>query len=122
MLGLGFGTMRAKLLEKTSFYKDVALQQMCKRTIEDDLSSAKVVVDCIDKFQKPIIVVSEGAMFSAEDRKGSLECLEANGIFPYPSFRRGAEVLKRLIERKHFLQKIQEKHGQHKAGRKAEGI
>jgi hypothetical protein len=70
------------------------------------------VVECIDSFQKPILVVSEGAIFSAEERKGSMEFLEANGVFPYPSFRRGAEVMKRLLERKKFLQKISEEQRQ----------
>jgi acyl-CoA synthetase (NDP forming) len=117
MLGLGFGSMRARLLEKTEFYKNPALRQMCDRTIEEDLNSARVVLECIERFQKPILVVSEGAMFSAEDRKGSLEILESNGIFPYPSFRRGAEVMKRLIERKQFLEKVSDERQIHSAAR-----
>jgi acetyltransferase len=112
MLGLGFGSTRTRLLEKTSFYSDPALREMCERTVEEDVNSARVVVECIDSFQKPILVVSEGAIFSAEERKGSMEFLEANGVFPYPSFRRGAEVMKRLIERKKFLQKISEEQRQ----------
>ncbi len=111
MLGLGFGSMRAKLLEKTPFYNDPALREMCNRTIEEDMNSARVVVEALDKFQKPILVVSEGALLSAEERKGSLAYLESNGVYPYPSFRRGAEVMKRLIERKEFLQKIQGEGG-----------
>lgn len=119
MLGMGFGTTRAKLLENTPFYNDPALQATCNRTIEEDLNSARVVVESIDRFQKPILVVSEGAMLSAEERKGSLQYLESNGVFPYPSFRRGAEAMKRLIERKQFLQKLSEGQRQ-TVGRKAE--
>ncbi|RJP17401.1 MAG: hypothetical protein C4520_16695 [Candidatus Abyssobacteria bacterium SURF_5] len=121
MLGMGFGTTRAKLLEKTAFYSDTALREMCNRTIEEDINSAKVVVECIDKFQKPILVVSEGAMFSAEDRKGSLEYLESQGVFPYPSFRRGVEATKRLIERRQFLLRVSQERRQDIGRQKAEG-
>ncbi len=106
LLGMGFASSRAKLLEKTHLYQDVALQKMCERVIEEDMNSARTVVECIDKFEKPVLVISEAATLSKEDRKGSLELIESEGVFPYPSFRRGATVMRRLIERQRFLQNI----------------
>lgn len=106
VLGMGFASNRAMLLKGTQFYNDPALQQMCERAIEEDMNSARAVIECIDSFHKPVLVVSEAATLSQEDRKGSLEHLESNGVFPYPNFRRAASVLKRMIERRRFLQKI----------------
>jgi hypothetical protein len=79
---------------------------MCERTIVEDMNSAHAVVECIEEFHKPVLVVSEAATLSAEERGGSLEFLESNGVYPYPSFRRGAKVMQRLIERQQFLKKV----------------
>ncbi|MBI5118959.1 CoA-binding protein [Candidatus Poribacteria bacterium] len=102
-LGMGFGSARAKLLKDTSLYQDPDVKKMCERSIEEDMNSARAVIECIDKFNKPVLVVSEAAVLSKEDRKGSLELLESNGVFPYPSFVRAARVMKCLVERQRFL-------------------
>jgi len=109
MLGMGIGSTRAKVLRNTRFYEIESVKNMCERAVEEEMNTARTVVECIKQFNKPLLVVSEAATFSKEDRKGALEFLESNGVFPYPSFRRAATVMKSLIERKQFLEKIHSK-------------
>ncbi|MBI4830731.1 MAG: CoA-binding protein [Candidatus Lindowbacteria bacterium] len=106
VLGMGFGSARARLLKDTSLYNDPEIKKMCERSITEDMNSARAIIDCIDKFNKPVLVVSEAATLSKDDRKGSLELLESNGVFPYPSFVRGARVMKCLVERQRFLKDL----------------
>ncbi|GAB4342819.1 MAG: acetate--CoA ligase II subunit alpha [Candidatus Abyssubacteria bacterium] len=105
MLGMGFGSHRANLLRGTPYYENTALKEMCERAIDEDMNVARTVVECLNTHHKPILVVSEGALLSKEERGESIVFLETNGVFPYPSFKRAAAVMKRLVERKQFLDK-----------------
>ena len=106
MIGLGLGSSRAKLLKETPLYEDPALREMGERSVEQEVDSARTVVDCLDTYKKPILVVSDSATLSNDNKTGALEILESNGIYPYPTFRRAATVMKHLIERQRFLEKI----------------
>jgi len=106
MLGIGLGSSRAKILKDTPFYENPDLQKMIERSIEDELNSVRTVVECVETFNKPLLVVSDAAIGTEKDKETALEILESNGIYPYPSFRRAAIVMRHLIERQQFLQKI----------------
>ena len=106
MLGIGLGSSRAKILKNTPFYDNPDLKKMVERSIEEELNSARTVVECIDTFNKPLLVVSDAAIAAEKQKESALEILESNGIYPYPSFRRAAIVMKHLIKRQQFLQRI----------------
>jgi acyl-CoA synthetase (NDP forming) len=106
MLGIGLGSSRAKVLKDTPFYENPDLKKMLERSIEEELNSVRTVVDCIDNFNKPLLVVSDAAIAADKQKESALEILESNGIYPYPSFRRAAIVMKHLMERHRYLQKI----------------
>jgi hypothetical protein len=106
MLGLGIGSSRAKILRETPFYEDPLLRDMCEKWIAEETNSVRTVVECIDQFKKPILIVSEVVTFPADERPASLEFLESNGIYPYPNFRRAGLVMKHLVDRRRFLQKF----------------
>ncbi|NQU07212.1 MAG: CoA-binding protein [Candidatus Abyssubacteria bacterium] len=106
MIGLGLGSSRAKLLKETPLYEDPALREMVERSVEQEVDSARTVVNCLDTYKKPILVVSDSATLSDDNKTGALEILESNGIYPYPTFRRAATVMKHLIERQRFLRKV----------------
>lgn len=79
---------------------------MVSRLLEEERKAAQTLVECLDTNNKPILVVSDSATLSKQDRIGAMEILEANGVYPYPSIRSAAVVMKRLIERREFLRKI----------------
>ena len=106
MLGIGLGASRQNALKGTPLENDSALDAMVGRLLEEEMKAAQTLVECIDSFKKPVLVVSDAAGLSKQDRKGALEILESNGIYPYPSIARAATVMKRLIERQEFLRKI----------------
>jgi hypothetical protein len=107
MLGMGIGSSRAKLLKETQFYEDPALREMCEQWVAEETNTIRTVVECIDNFKKPILVVSETVSFPREERSAALEFLESNGVFPYPNFRRAGLAMKRLVERQRFLKKVE---------------
>ena len=106
MLGIGLGSSRKKALEHGPLSDHGPLQEMVARLLEEEKKAAETLVECLDAHRKPILVVSDSAALSKPDRTGALEILEANGIYPYPSIRSAAVVMKRLIERREFLKKI----------------
>lgn len=105
MLGIGLGGSRKKALERGPLSEHKGLQDMVGGLIDGELKSAQTLVDCLDAFNKPILVVSDSATLSKQDRAGALEILESNGIYPYPGIGRAATVIKHLIEREEFLRK-----------------
>jgi acetyltransferase len=106
MLGIGLGGSRKKALEDGPLSGHKPLQEMVGRLLEEEKNSAQTLIECLDTYNKPILVVSDSATLSKADRTGALEILESNGIYPYPSIGHAATVMKRLIERQEFLQKI----------------
>jgi acetyltransferase len=106
MLGIGLGSSRQKAVKGTRFENDPGLVEMVSRLMKEEMSTAQTFVECLDTYKKPILVVSDNAHMSKQDRTGALEVLESNGIFPYQSIGRAATVMKHLIERQQFLQKI----------------
>jgi len=106
MLGIGLGSSREKALKGTPLYEDPALRDLIGRLLEEEKKSTQTLVECLDTFKKPILVVSDGATLSKQDRTGALEILESNGIYPYPGIARAATVMKHLVERQRFLRKI----------------
>ena len=106
MLGIGLGGSRKKAFEGTEFEEDPALMELVSRLIDEEMNTARTLVECLDAYKKPILVVSDSAGLSKRDRVGALEVLEANDIFPYLSIGRAATVMKRLIDRQQFLRKI----------------
>jgi acyl-CoA synthetase (NDP forming) len=105
MLGIGLGGSRKKALEAGPLSDHRPLQEMVSGLLEGEKNSAQTLIDCLDTYNKPILVVSDAATLSKQDRTGALEVLESNGIYPYPSIGHAATVMKRLIERQEFLQK-----------------
>jgi acyl-CoA synthetase (NDP forming) len=106
MLGIGLGSSRQKALRGTRFEEDAALMKMVGRLLEEEMNTARTFVECLDTYEKPILVVSDNANMSKQDRTGALEVLESNGVFPYQSIGRAATVMKHLMEREQFLRKI----------------
>jgi acetyltransferase len=106
MLGIGLGGSRKKALERGPLSGHKPLQEMVGRLLEEEKNAAGALVKCLDTYTKPILVVSDSATLSKQDRTGAVEILEANGVYPYPGIRSAAVVMKRLIERQEFLRKI----------------
>jgi acyl-CoA synthetase (NDP forming) len=106
MLGIGLGDSRRKALERGPLSDHEGLREMIARILDGEKKSAETLVECLDTFGKPILVVSDSATLSKQDRTGALEILEANGIYPYPDLGRAATVMKHLIERQEFLDKL----------------
>jgi hypothetical protein len=106
MLGIGLGGSRKKALERGPLSDHKPLQEMVGRLLEEEKNAASALVECLDTYTKPILVVSDSATLSRQDRTGAVEVLEANGVYPYPNIRSAAVVMKRLIERREFLRKI----------------
>ncbi len=106
MLGIGLGGSRKKVLTESPLYEDPAVKEMVSRLLEGEQESARTLIECLDAINKPILVVSDSATLSKQDRTGALEILEANGIYPYHNIARAATVMKHLVERQRFLRKI----------------
>ncbi len=106
MLGIGLGASRQKALKGSQFEGDATLMNMVSRLLSEEMNTARTLVESIDTYKKPILVVSDGANLSKHERTGALEVLESNGVFPYESIGRAATVMKHLIERQRFLKKI----------------
>lgn len=106
MLGIGLGGSRKKAIERGPLSEHQGLRDMVDRLLEQEHDSAHTLIECLDTYNKPILVVSDSATLSKQDRAGAVEILETNGVYPYPSIRGAAVVMKRLIERQEFLLKI----------------
>jgi acetyltransferase len=106
MLGIGLGSSRRKALEGTQFAENSALMEMVSRLIEEEMNTARTLVECRDSHTKPILVVSDAATMSKQERTGALEVLEASGVFPYHSIARAASVMKHLVDRQRFLREL----------------
>ena len=106
MLGIGLGGSRKNALERGPLSEHRGLREMVDRLLEQEHDSAHTLIECLDTYNKPILVVSDSATLSKQDRAGAVEILEASGVYPYASIRTAAVVMKRLIERQEFLQKI----------------
>ncbi len=85
------------------------MRQLSDLFIENDIETAKGLVEMIDKYRKPLLVASETVVGSRAVRNEPILTLEEEGVLVYPTPDRAARVMARLVERSHYLRNGQDK-------------
>jgi acyl-CoA synthetase (NDP forming) len=101
--GIGFSTVRAQGFQKSVHAPRYNLVELSKLFIEEDMRTARGIIELIDKHQKPVIVATETVVGARPNLNPPVLAIEEAGVLVYPTPDRAAKVLARMVERSKFL-------------------
>jgi acyl-CoA synthetase (NDP forming) len=101
--GIGFSTVRAQGFMRSRHAERYNLVELSQLFSQEDMRTARGIIELIDRHQKPVIVASETVVGSRPDRNPPVLAIEEAGILVYSTPDRGAKVLARLTERSRYL-------------------
>jgi acyl-CoA synthetase (NDP forming) len=100
---VGFSTVRGQTFRESKFADRYNLRQLSDLFVEEDMNSARGLVELLDKYRKPVVVAAETVVGSRAVRSAAVLALEEKGVLVYPTPDRAAGVLARMVERSRYL-------------------
>lgn len=101
--GIGFSTVRAQGFLKSKHAEKYDLVNLSGLFVQEDMNTARGIVELIDRYGKPVIVATETVVGSRPDRNPPVLAIEDKGVLVYPTPDRAAKVLSRMVERTRYL-------------------
>jgi acyl-CoA synthetase (NDP forming) len=101
--GIGFSTVRAHGFQRSPHAPRYNLVELSNLFIEEDMKTARGIIELIDRHHKPVIVATETVVGARPDRNPPVLMLEDAGVLVYPTPDRAAKVLARMVERSRYL-------------------
>jgi acyl-CoA synthetase (NDP forming) len=100
---VGFSAVRAQGFTQSTLAERYNLPELSKLFVEEDIKTARGVVELIDRYRKPVIVAAETVVGSRAVKNPAILTLEDEGVLVYPTPDRAARVLARMVERSRYL-------------------
>jgi acyl-CoA synthetase (NDP forming) len=101
--GIGFSTVRAQGFQRSRHAERYNLVGLSEIFSQEDMRTARGIIELIDRHQKPVIVAAETVVGARPDRNAPVLAIEEAGVLVYSTPDRGAKVLARLVERSKYL-------------------
>ena len=96
-LGFGYGKPNVSVLESVPDNKNLDVAEYIDGALHSELRGADFLLDMIDRHQKPILLSSEFIVGADRDRNEAVLALRKKNVLIYPSSRRPAQVLARMV-------------------------
>ncbi|UCD57672.1 MAG: CoA-binding protein [Candidatus Hydrogenedentota bacterium] len=100
---VGFSAVRAQGFIKSKLVERYRLRELSDLFIEEDIKTAKGMVELMDKYRKPVVVAAETVVGARAANNPAILTLENEGVLVYPTPDRAARVLARIVERSRYL-------------------
>ena len=103
-MGFGYGKPFSSVIRTVSDNGSLNVADYVENAIYSDERGKNFILDIIEKYQKPVLLSSEYSIGAEKDDNAAILELRRKNILSYPSARRTAEVLSRLVRYGQYLQ------------------
>jgi len=106
VLGFGYNNPIVASLNSHPDTKEQKFSEYIKDALYSDERGMKFLVDLIKKYKKPVLLASEFIVGADRDQNEAVLALRKKNILIYPSSRKPAEVLARLVRYNQYLKSL----------------
>lgn len=96
-MGFGYGKPFTRVIRTVTDDGSLNVSDYVEKAIYSDERGKNFILDIIEKYQKPVVLSSEYGIGAEKDQNTAILELRRKNILSYPSARRTAEVLSRLV-------------------------
>ncbi len=103
-LGFGYGKPFSDIIKTVSDDDRLNVSEYVKGALHSDQRGMEFILDLISRGKKPLLLCSEYSVGAEKDENRAILELRKNNILSYPSAKRTARVLSRLVRYGQYLQ------------------
>jgi len=104
-LGFGYGHGNVAALNEVSHDGDLDYEGYIEATLHSEIRGMNFLLNVIDRYKKPVLLASEFIVGADNDGNQPMVELRKKNVLVYPSSRRPAQVLARLVRYGRYLHK-----------------
>lgn len=106
-MGFGYGKPFSDIIQTVPDDDNFKASDYIQNALHSDDRGKDFILELINKYQKPVLLSSEYGIGADKDKNQAILDLRKKNIFSYPSSRRTAKVLARLVYYGRYLQNQQ---------------